>query len=507
MSTTVNDTSAKKRTSGELPAPCTRRVAIIGGGVIGGGWAARFALNGWHVNVFDPAPDADRLVDEVMKNARRALPMLYERVLPEEGSICTCETLESALQGVEWVQESVPERLELKHEVRDAIEALVPTDLPIASSTSGFRPSELSDGAAHPERILVAHPFNPVYLLPLVELVGGDAATVDTARAILQGIGMYPLVLRRENDAHIADRLLEAVWRESLWLVRDGYASTQEIDDAIRYGFGLRWAQMGLFETYRIAGGEGGMAHFVEQFGPCLEWPWTKLTDVPELTGELIETVASQSDAQSGQHSIRELERLRDDNLVAILRALKGQGAAAGTLIAEHEMTLPELNPVPPVENASDSLERTSAASSGSFMLTVHRSIPVDWTDYNNHMNESRYGQVFSDAADAVLLHVGCDSDYVAGGLSWFTAENNIRYLAETRAAESIMVQTRVVLSQGKKLRLLHDMRRVADNTTLSTCEQFLLHVSLDTRRSCAPDSSISKRLDTLFRAHQGVPS
>lgn len=507
MSTTVNDASAKDRIPGESHTPGTRRVAIIGGGVIGGGWAARFALNGWHVNVFDPAPDAARLVDEVMKNARRTLPMLYERVLPVEGSICHCDSLESALHRVEWVQESVPERLELKHKVRHAIEALVPDELPIASSTSGFRPSELSEGATHPERILVAHPFNPVYLLPLVELVGGDAATVDTAKAILQGVGMYPLALRRENDAHIADRLLEAVWRESLWLVRDGYASTQEIDDAIRYGFGLRWAQMGLFETYRIAGGEGGMAHFVEQFGPCLEWPWTKLTDVPELTGELIETVASQSDAQSGQHSIRELERLRDDNLVAILRALKGQGAAAGTLIAEHEMTLPELDRMPPAENASDTPDQGIEAPCDSFMLTVHRSIPVDWTDYNKHMNESRYGQVFSDAADAVLVHVGCNSEYIASGLSWFTAENNIKYLEETRAAELIIVQTRVILSQGKKLKLFHDMRRLADNTTLATCEQFLLHVSLDTRRSCNPDSSISKHLEALLRAHQEVPS
>jgi carnitine 3-dehydrogenase len=141
-----------------------------------------------------------------------------------------------------------------------------------------------------------------------VELVG-DAARTERAADILRGMGMFPLTVRKEIDAHIADRFLEAVWREALWLVKDGVATTEEIDEAIRMGFGLRWAQMGLFETYRIAGGEAGMRHFMAQFGPCLTWPWTKLMDVPEFTDELVELIAGQSDAQSGHRSIRELER------------------------------------------------------------------------------------------------------------------------------------------------------------------------------------------------------
>ncbi len=150
---------------------------------------------------------------------------------------------------------------------------------------------------------------------------------------------MYPLKVRKEIDAHIADRFLEAVWREALWLVKDGIATTEEIDESIRMGFGLRWAQMGLFETYRVAGGEAGMKHFMAQFGPCLSWPWTKLMDVPEFTDELVDLIAGQSDAQSGHLSIRELERLRDDNLVSMLRALKarGDGSGAGRVIREHE--------------------------------------------------------------------------------------------------------------------------------------------------------------------------
>ena len=477
-------------------------VAILGGGVIGGAWAARFALNGHPVRVHDPAPDAERRVREVLANARRTLPMLYERALPVEAEVAFTSSLEAAVDGAAWVQESVPERLDVKLETYRATEAVVGPDVPIASSTSGFRPSELAAGASCPGRIVVAHPFNPVYLLPLVELVGGDGATAARASDVLRSIGMHPLRVRRENDAHIADRLLEAVWRESLWLVRDDLATTEEIDDTIRYGFGLRWAQMGLFETYRIAGGEGGMAHFVEQFGPCLAWPWTKLTDVPELTDELVAASAAQSDAQSGHLSIRALERLRDDNLVVILRALKGRGAAAGALIRAHEAALPSA--------ASDAQEADAAGrgdDAGASLVTVRRSVPVDWGDCNGHMNEGRYGQVFSDAADAVLERVGCGADYVAGGFSWFTAETTIRYLAETLVAERVLVRTRVDLAEGRKLRLLHEMHRDAPDggapdTALARCEQFLLHVSLDTRTSCEPDGAVATRLAALRDAH-----
>ncbi len=158
---------------------------------------------------------------------------------------------------------------------------------------------------------------------------------VECAIGLYRSLGMHPLRVRAEIDAHIADRLLEAVWREALWLVNDGIATTEEIDDAIRYGFGLRWAQMGLFETYRIAGGLGGMRHFIGQFGECLSWPWTKLMDVPELTDELIDTIATQSDEQSGHLEVRELERIRDRNVAAMLLALERNDWGAGQTVAE----------------------------------------------------------------------------------------------------------------------------------------------------------------------------
>ena len=190
----------------------------------------------------------------------------------------------------------------------------------------------------YPDRLVVGHPFNPVYLIPMVEVVGGKQTSdgsISTAISLYEAAGMNPLHVRVEIDAFIADRLLEAVWREALWLVKDGVATTEEIDDVIRLGFGLRWAQMGLFENYRISGGEGGMEHFIRQFGPSLDWPWSKLTDTPELTNELVMRISDQSDAQSGHYSIRELERIRDNNLVDMMLALESNQWGAGLAISK----------------------------------------------------------------------------------------------------------------------------------------------------------------------------
>ncbi|MEM9343403.1 MAG: carnitine 3-dehydrogenase [Pseudomonadota bacterium] len=459
------------------------KAAIVGGGVIGAGWAARFLLNGWDVAVAEPSDTARARLDRVLGEARRALPMLYDHALPPEGTLTVYSSIAEAAPGADWVQESVPERLDVKHAVLAEIEAAAPETALIGSSTSGFKPSELRSGAARPERVIVAHPFQPVYLLPLVELVGTgrDDPACGRAANLLRGLGMYPLIVGAEIDAHIADRFLEAVWREALWLVKDGVATTAEIDEAIRMGFGLRWAQMGLFETYRIAGGDAGMAHFLAQFGPALKWPWTKLMDVPDLDDALAGTIAAQSDAQSGHRSVAELERLRDDNLVAILRALKAKGQGAGEVLATHDAA-PALEDGPP-------------------LITVRRTVPSDWTDYNGHMNESRYGQVFSDAADAVMRHVGADAAYIDDGHSYFTVETKVTYHYETLAGEAIHVETLVATGEGKKLGLRHEMKR-ADGTVLATCDQFLLHVSLETRKSCPPLPHVADAVARLAKLH-----
>ncbi len=191
-----------------------------------------------------------------------------------------------------------------------------------------------------PERFVVGHPFNPVYLLPLVEVCGSpatSAATVRRVSAMYAAAGMRPLVVRHEIDGFIADRLLEALWREALWLVADDVATAEEVDDAIAYGAGLRWASMGTFLTYRLAGGELGMRHFMAQFGPALQLPWTRLTEVPALDEALLDKLVAQSDAQAAGRSIAELEQLRDDCLVAVLSGLRGVGFGAGQVVAETE--------------------------------------------------------------------------------------------------------------------------------------------------------------------------
>ncbi|KAB7616024.1 carnitine 3-dehydrogenase [Amylibacter sp. SFDW26] len=465
-----------------------RVAAIIGGGVIGGGWLARFLLNGWDVNVFDPDLEAERKIGEVLANARRALPMLYDVALPAEGKLTFCDRIEAAVSDAEWIQESVPERLDIKHMVFSEVEKYAPENAIIGSSTSGFKPSELQEGLSRPEAVIVTHPFNPVYLLPLIELVPSavnDQAMIERAQGILTSLGLYPLHVRKEIDAHIADRFLEAVWREALWLIKDGIATTEEIDNAIRYGFGLRWGQMGLFETYRVAGGEAGMEHFIAQFGPCLKWPWTKLMDVPELTDELTKKIAGQSDAQSGHMTIRELEQLRDNNLVAMMRALKGQNAAAGALLNTHQANLA-------ADHTHDFKEP---------LQTVNRVIPVDWVDYNGHMNESRYGQVFSDAADAVMVAIGADEAYIASGLSYFTVDIDIKFLLETHVGQAITVMSHVLMGEGKKLKLYHKMFS-KDGTLLATGEQFLLHVSLETRRTCEPSAVVLANVEAAAAAH-----
>ena len=311
------------------------RVGLLGGGVIGGGWAARFLINGVDVKLFDPDPQAERKLNEIMVNARQAWRELVDVELPTEGTATIVTTVAEAVEGVDFVQESAPERLELKQALLAEADAVAAPDVVFGSSTSGLLPTQIAANMAHPERFVVGHPFNPVYLLPLVEVWAADRAT-----AIYESIGMRPLRVRKEVDGFVADRLLEALWREALWLVNDGIATVEEVDDAIRYGAGLRWSFMGTYQTYRIAGGEGGMRHFMAQFGPSLAWPWTHLMDVPELTDDLLDRIADQSDEQVGDIGTRELERWRDRSLIAVIRALRDVPTGAGEVLAQHEERL-----------------------------------------------------------------------------------------------------------------------------------------------------------------------
>ncbi|MGA1269056.1 MAG: carnitine 3-dehydrogenase [Gemmobacter sp.] len=468
-----------------------RKAAIIGGGVIGGGWAARFALNGWDVAVFDPDPEAPRKVGEVIANARAALPALSDVPMPAEGRVSFAATITEAVEGADYIQESVSERLDLKHRVFAQIQQAA-HGVPIGSSTSGFKPSELQQGAADPSVIFVAHPFNPVYLLPLAEVVpspASDAALIERAKTILREIGMFPLHVRKEIDAHIADRFLEAVWREALWLVKDGIATTEEIDEAIRMGFGLRWGQMGLFETYRVAGGEAGMKHFMAQFGPCLSWPWTKLTDVPEFNDALVDLIAGQSDAQSGKYTIRELERIRDSNLIGFLRALKDRDWGAGRVLNAHD--------------ANRRAALVAAPPEGPLELARMQVLP-GWIDYNGHMTESRYLFAASETCDAFLRLIGADMAYVASGFSYYTAETHILHKGEAKLGDRLTGSLQVLSADEKRVRIFITLRRGAD--IVATIEQMMLHVDMKAGRTCPAPAAIRARLDPIVAAHAALP-
>jgi carnitine 3-dehydrogenase / betainyl-CoA thioesterase len=476
-----------------------RAVGLLGGGVIGGGWAARFLLGGTDVRLYDPDPESGPRLAETLELARRALGRLSPVALPREGRLTLVPTPAAAAQGVELVQESAPERLELKQALLAAAAAAAGPEVLIASSTSGLRPTALAAGIARPERFLVAHPFNPVYLLPLVELCAGERTapeTIERARRLYDLVGMAPLVVRKEIDGFVADRMLEALWREALWLVNDGVATVAEVDDAIRLGAGLRWSFMGTFMTYRIAGGEAGMRHFMAQFGPALQWPWTKLMDVPDLTDALLDTIVTQSDEQADGRSVRELEQLRDDCLVSVLQALRAHDIGAGAVLArhagEHAASLP-----------------TSAMADGDDLsrpLALHSAtVEPDWVDYNGHAHESRYLRVFGDASDALFAYLGIDADYLTGG-SYFTVESHLSHLREALLGDRLLVTTQVLDVDARRLHVFHALARESDGALLATAEQLFLHVDTVARRAAPAGAAVLARAEQLAEAHAFLP-
>ena len=475
-----------------------KAAGVIGAGVIGSGWIARLLLNGIDVFVYDPSKEAPKYVNKVIDNAERAYNKLLTSNLPKKGKLLFSASISEVAKSCELIIEAVPERLSIKQSAYEEIESSADKNLVIASSTSGILPSDLQAKMKHPERLLVAHPFNPVYLLPLVEIVGGSKTSknvIEETSKNFTNIGMFPLHIKKEIPAFIADRLLESVWREALWLVNDDIATTEEIDDAIRYGFGLRWAQMGLFETYRLAGGEAGMRHFISQFGPCLEWPWTHLMDVPEFTDELIEKVSSQSDQQSGQFSIDELMEKRDDNLVDFLKVLKDNQWGAGNSLKEFDASL---------SGSINKLEFSELNLSNP-ILTYITKVPKEWADYNGHMTEARYLECFSEATTEMMSIIGVDEEYILNIGSYFTVETHIRHLDEVQIGESIKAKTQVIFGENKKLHLFHWLNH-EDGRLLATAEHMLIHVDLKTRGASMPNDLVLKRMGLVYEAHKKLP-
>jgi carnitine 3-dehydrogenase len=306
--------------------------AAIGAGVIGSGWVARALANGLDVFAWDPAPGAEEQLHNNVANAWPALERVGLVPGASQARLRFASSIKECVAHADFIQESAPERKELKLSLHEQIGHAAKPDAIIASSTSGLLPTDFYARAENPARCVVGHPFNPVYLLPLVEVLGGERTSpvaIEAAMQIYRALGMRPLRVRKEVPGFIADRLLEALWREALHLVNDGVATTGEIDDAIRFGAGIRWSFMGTFLTYTLAGGDAGMRHFMQQFGPALELPWTRLA-APELSDELIERVVDGTTEQVGPRSIKELERYRDECITDVLAAIHEAKARHG---------------------------------------------------------------------------------------------------------------------------------------------------------------------------------
>ena len=299
-------------------------VSIIGTGVIGAGWAARFLANGYIVKAYDPNIDS---LEKLKKNIRFAFKSLKKIGLNKNASLKKLKVftnLNDALYETTFVQENAPENEKIKKNILKKIDNVIPKNIIIASSSSGLLPSKIQSTCKFPERVLIGHPFNPVYLLPLVEIVAGKKTSytnIKKLKKLYEHIGMRPLIVQKEIEGYISDRLQEALWREALHIINDGVASTEEVDDAIVYGPGLRWAFMGVCLTFHLAGGETGMKHMLEQFGPALKLPWTKLK-APELSSKLKESMISGTKKQAGKFSIKELEEQRDLFLIEIMKTL-----------------------------------------------------------------------------------------------------------------------------------------------------------------------------------------
>ncbi|MBV7247771.1 3-hydroxyacyl-CoA dehydrogenase NAD-binding domain-containing protein [Streptomyces sp. MW-W600-10] len=308
-------------------APCApedvRRVACVGAGVIGGGWAAHFLARGYDVTAWDPAPDA---ADRLRRLVAAAWPALEQLGLADGASqdrLTVTATLEEAVAEAQFVQESAPEKLDLKRDLLARLDAAAPAGTVIASSTSGYPMTDMQTEAADPGRLVVGHPFNPPYLIPLVEVVGGDRtapAAVDWASRFYAVAGKSVITMDREVPGFIANRLQEALWREALHMVANGEATVQEIDASITEGPGLRWAVMGPMLTFALAGGEGGMAHMLDHFGPSLKSPWTRL-EAPELDRALYEAVVAGCEEAADGRSIADLVAERDRGVIDVLRA------------------------------------------------------------------------------------------------------------------------------------------------------------------------------------------
>ncbi len=302
-----------------------KRITTIGAGPIGAGWAAHFLARGYDVTAYLHSLDEVPAFNEILDTGWISLESLGLADGASRDRLTITDDLREAVSNADFIQESAPERLELKQDLYDKLGQWVPTGVVIASSTSGLAMTDIQENCASAERTVIGHPFNPPYLLPLVEIVGGRKTSPDAvewAREFYAHVGKSPLVMKKEIPGFVATRLQEALWREALHMVANGEATPQDIDNALINGPAPRMAIQGQCMAFHVACGEGGMATNLDQFGPALKLPWTRL-EAPELTQELRDRMVDGcNEAASGRH-FAEMAAERDRAIVGILKTIE----------------------------------------------------------------------------------------------------------------------------------------------------------------------------------------
>jgi carnitine 3-dehydrogenase len=301
-----------------------KNISSIGGGPIGGGWTAFFLSKGYNVKSYLHEPKEKEMFMKIVKTAWKSLKKLGLTKNASLNNLSVTSDLKKSLEGSHFVQESAPEKLELKQDLYYEMGEILPKNIIISSSTSGFMMSDIQKKCNSPERTIIGHPFNPPYILPLVEIVGGKKSSklaVEWAYDFYKFSGKEPLKLKKEIPGFIATRLQEALWREALHMVDSGEASPEDIDIALINGPAPRMVIQGQCMAFHVACGEGGMATNLDQFGPALKWPWTRLK-APELTSELRDKMVNGCNAMAGNTNFEDLVSSRDNAIVKVLNAI-----------------------------------------------------------------------------------------------------------------------------------------------------------------------------------------
>jgi carnitine 3-dehydrogenase len=299
------------------------KIALVGTGVIGASWASLFLAKGLDVIATDPAPDAEASLRAIVARQWAAMESLGLEPGASQSRLTFTASLEEAVRDADFIQESGPERLELKRDLYRRMDVAARPDVVIATSSSGILISEVQTACAlRPDRVLVGHPFNPPHLIPLVEVVGGkatSAAAIETAMAFYAAVGKKPIHIRKEVKGHVANRLQAALWREAFSLVHEGVASVADIDTAIAHGPGLRWALLGPFLNLHLSGGAGGLQHVLEHLGPPIESWWADMKPV-SIDPTLIAEIVAGGDAELEGRSLTAMTQDRDRVLLELMR-------------------------------------------------------------------------------------------------------------------------------------------------------------------------------------------